>query len=118
MFEHCNNFTISGGTFHTHSQSTVAHRSHGDSAVERRSPLPFHSIRLGDLNLLTEIGMEDVVEYRDVRRRRTGALIRRQQFTVGTRRIYQAQVLGNPRSLTAVIYQGTDFEKVDPTYLS
>ncbi|KAJ7436282.1 hypothetical protein B0H11DRAFT_660524 [Mycena galericulata] len=109
MFEQCSNFTIFGGTFITYPESTAV-QPRCSIATKPRSP-SFRSIPLGDLNLLSEIGIQEIVEYRDVRRHKTGVLIRRQREVVGMRRIYQAQIFGNPGIVTAVIDQGTSFEK-------
>ncbi|KAJ6597521.1 hypothetical protein DFH09DRAFT_1304320 [Mycena vulgaris] len=96
MFEQCSNFTISGGVFTIQKEPGLIHpaRSCIEGPLESRSTPNFQSIRLGDLNLLAEIGKDDIVEYRDIRRRRTGVLVRRQRVVVGTRRIYQARVFG------------------------
>lgn len=111
MFDHCSNFTISGGAF-AQPEWGVVRPSRSLNGGLLHPPHDFHSIRLGDLNLLDEIGAEEVVEYRDVRRRRTGVLLRRERVVTGTRRIHQARVLGKPGVVTAVIYQGTDLERV------
>jgi hypothetical protein len=71
----------------------------------------FRSIRLGDLNLLSEVGKEDVIEYRDVRRRKTGALVQRVKIVAGTRKILQVRIFGSQETMTAVIQDGPDFEK-------
>ncbi|KAJ7637458.1 hypothetical protein B0H17DRAFT_1149472 [Mycena rosella] len=65
-----------------------------------------------DLNILSEIGKEDIVEYREVRGRRTGALIQRLSRVVGSRRIHQVRLFGSQETMTAVIYEGPDFETV------
>ncbi|KAJ7432660.1 hypothetical protein B0H11DRAFT_1940271 [Mycena galericulata] len=57
MFENCSNFTILGGTFNAGFPSS------------RPPESDFRSIPLGDLNLLSEVGRADIIEYRrDVRR--------------------------------------------------
>ncbi|KAJ7913230.1 hypothetical protein B0H13DRAFT_2005344 [Mycena leptocephala] len=119
MFAQCHNVKISGGTFclYQESDSSRSHSRFPGELPQLYSPLPpplsqsFHSIRLGDLNLLLEMGKEELVEYHDVRRFKTNALIRRERVVVGVRRIYEASVFGTPGTLTAVIYEGTDFEK-------
>ncbi|KAJ7913968.1 hypothetical protein B0H13DRAFT_2003589 [Mycena leptocephala] len=111
MFAQCRNVKISGGTFclYQESDSSCSHsRFPGELPPLSQS---FHSIRLGDLNLLLEKGKEELVEYHDVRRFKTNALVRRERVVVGVRRIYEASVFGTPGTLTAVIYKGTDFEK-------
>jgi hypothetical protein len=76
----------------------------------------FRSIPLGDLNLLSEVGKADIIEYRDVRRQKTGALIRRVPVVVGRQRIHQARIFGSQEMMTAVIYDGPGFEKVTPIF--
>ncbi|KAF8148532.1 hypothetical protein K438DRAFT_948987 [Mycena galopus ATCC 62051] len=114
MFHNCSNVQISGGVFTVLSDESES----SDPPIARRAlahdpgfSRDFRSIRLCDLNLLSEIGKQEIVEYHEVRRRKTGALVRRDRDVVGTRRIYQARVLGRQEILTAVIYQGIDIEK-------
>ncbi|KAJ7331088.1 hypothetical protein DFH08DRAFT_815170 [Mycena albidolilacea] len=77
-----------------------------------RSPASdFRSIPIGDLNLLAEVGSTDIIEYQDMRRQKTGALIRRVPAVVGKRQIHQARVFGSQETMTVVIYNGHDFEK-------
>ncbi|KAJ7174093.1 hypothetical protein C8R43DRAFT_635402 [Mycena crocata] len=99
VFEGCTNFTVSGGTFEIRNPQSPEDRS------------DYRTIRPGDLNLLTEIGKEDIVEYHEVRRQRTGALVRRHKVIVGTRRIHQARIFGNPERVTVVVYKGPQFDK-------
>lgn len=115
MFDHCSNFTVSGGAFDSYAESRLVRPSYtfgGLPEISQYSPHDFRLIRLGDLDLQAEIGAEEIVEFRDVRRRRTGALIRRQRVVVGTRRVCRARVLGSAGVLTAAIYEGTDLERV------
>ncbi|KAJ7779727.1 hypothetical protein B0H16DRAFT_1499679 [Mycena metata] len=108
MLDHCNNFTIYGGTFNNYAPEGP--RVTQD--VEPPLSPNFHSIRLGDLNLLKEIGKQQIVKYSDIHRRKTGVLVRRECEVVGCRRIYRASVVGTPATqLTAVIDEGTDLEK-------
>jgi hypothetical protein len=69
-------------------------------------------VRLGDLKLISEIGKEEIVEYHEVRRRKTGALIRRNKVVVGERRRFEVSVSGRPETLTAVVYKDTNIDKV------
>ncbi|KAJ7032201.1 hypothetical protein C8F04DRAFT_665663 [Mycena alexandri] len=108
MLDHCSNFTIYGGTFHNY--AAEGPRVAQDAELQL-SP-NFHSIRLGDLNLLKEIGKQQIVKYSDIHRRKTGVLVRRKREVIGWRRIYRAAVVGTPGTeLTAVIDDGTDLEK-------
>lgn len=111
MLNHCSSFTISGGTFNIQPRPDVD-RSHSAS----RSPQMFHFVRLGDLNLLAQISCEDVVEYREVLRRRTGVVVRRQREVVGSRAFFQAEVNGIPGTLTAVISRGKNVDKVNTDF--
>ncbi|KAJ7260331.1 hypothetical protein B0H12DRAFT_380448 [Mycena haematopus] len=113
MFNNCSNVQIVGGSFtniHLDSQpkSSITH-----SGLTARAGFAqnFHSVRLGDLNLLSEIGNQETVKYREVRRRKTGALVRLERVVASKRRIYQACVSGRPGAVTAVVYQGPDVEK-------
>jgi hypothetical protein len=72
----------------------------------------FRIIRLGDLNLLQEIDKQDIVEDQEVRRKRTSAVVRRAPVIVGARRIHRARIYGSQETVTAVVYEGSDFEKV------
>jgi hypothetical protein len=74
----------------------------------------FRLIRLGDLNLLKEVATHNIVEYREVQRKRTGALIRRVPEVVGARKTHHARIHGSQEIFTAVVYESSDFEKVRP----
>ncbi|KAJ7804512.1 hypothetical protein B0H14DRAFT_1616330 [Mycena olivaceomarginata] len=109
MFHKCSNFQIIGGVFigHPESRSSRTRR-----ALTNPSFLAnFHRVRLGDLKLISEIGKEEIVEYHEVRRRKTGALIRRNKVVVGERRRFEASVSGRPETLTAVVYKDTNIDK-------
>lgn len=113
MLDHCSSFTISGGTFNIQSKLDVDR-----SRTASRSPQMFHVVRLGDLNLLTQIFSEDIVEYREVCRRRTGVVVRRQRIVVGTRATFHAEVHGILGPVTAVVFQGRNAAKVKPSSLN
>ncbi|KAJ7686406.1 hypothetical protein B0H17DRAFT_1136956 [Mycena rosella] len=94
MFYHCNNFTIAGGTFN------VWERPHSP-------PSDFRSIRLGDLNLLMQIGNEEALTSdSDVIERRGPALVRR-KVIIGIRNVYRARIFCNQDVMTAVVYEGS-----------
>lgn len=82
-----------------------------DLALQSRSSPNFHSIRMGDLNLLTEIGVERIVRIDEVRRRKTGDLVQLRRRVVGTRRIHRALVRGTQETLTAVVYEGLNIDE-------
>ncbi|KAJ6571223.1 hypothetical protein B0H19DRAFT_1129472 [Mycena capillaripes] len=118
MFQQCKNFKISGGSFLIQQESDFGSRARfardQAHAPTLRAPCissSFNSVRLGDLNLIAELGTEEIVEYRDVWRRKTKALARRERVVVGLRRIYKAWVFGTPGTLTAVVYEGVNFDK-------
>ncbi|KAJ7822621.1 hypothetical protein B0H14DRAFT_2828203 [Mycena olivaceomarginata] len=68
----------------------------------------FRSIPLGDLNLLTQVSQEplgcDVLEQRGGR-----TIVRRE--IIGKRTVYRARIFGSQDPMTAVVYQGSQFEK-------
>ncbi|KAJ6578856.1 hypothetical protein DFH09DRAFT_1310824 [Mycena vulgaris] len=99
-FNNCHNFTVSGGTLHVH----------GNNNSDESE---FRTIRLGDLNLLTEVGKQNIVEYYDVRRKRTGAFIRRVPIVIGVRRMHRAQIFGSQEIFTAVEYDSSQFEQAN-----
>ncbi|KAJ7171429.1 hypothetical protein C8R46DRAFT_184858 [Mycena filopes] len=107
MFDYCSHFQIAGGTFNIIASGGVRVAP----VAERAYSTTFHSVRLGDLNLLKEIGQQQFVKYIDVHRRKTGVLVRRKREVVGWRGIYQASLIGTPGVFTAVIDHGTDLEK-------
>lgn len=69
-------------------------------------------MKLGDLNLLDEIGKYNVVERRPVPHKRTGAVVRHIKVVVGTRRTYRARIFGSQDPMTAVVYNDAQFEQV------
>ncbi|KAJ7901338.1 hypothetical protein B0H13DRAFT_773272 [Mycena leptocephala] len=96
--ENCRDFTIQGGTFNV---STTVEQSPGD----------FRVVKLGDLNLLDEIGKYNVVERRPVHDKRTGAVVRHIKVVVGTQRIYRARIFGSQDPMTAIVYNDAQFEQ-------
>jgi hypothetical protein len=114
MFKNCANFTITGGAFGVTPQSRLMPSgSLFDLTLQSRSPPNFHSILMGDLNLLTEIGVERIVRIDEVRHRKTGHLVRLRPRVVGTRRIHRALVTrrGIKEILTAVVYEGLNVDE-------
>ncbi|KAJ7633947.1 hypothetical protein B0H17DRAFT_1280434 [Mycena rosella] len=93
MFDHCSNITITDGNF---------------NVLERR-PSDFRSIRLGDLNLLTQMGNEEELISSVVKRR--GPRLVRRKVIVGSRKVYRARIFGSQDPMTAVVYEGSQFEK-------
>lgn len=82
-----------------------------DPVTEVTAPLSdFRTIRMGDLNLLQEVGKQHLVEYHDVLRKRTGA-VKRRVAAVVVRRINRARIYGSQEIVTAVLYESSDFEK-------
>jgi hypothetical protein len=69
-------------------------------------------VKLGDLNLLDEIDKHDVVEWRPVHRKKKGVVVRYLKVAVGARRIYRARIFGSQDPMTAVVYNGAQFEQV------
>ncbi|KAJ6529469.1 hypothetical protein DFH09DRAFT_1094045 [Mycena vulgaris] len=114
LFKNCTNFTITGGAFGVTPQSRpMPSGSLFDLTLQSRSPPNFHSIRTGDLNLLTEIGVERIVRIDEVRHRKTGHLVQLRPRVVGTRRIHRALVTrrGIKEILTAVVYEGLNVDE-------
>ncbi|KAJ7910045.1 hypothetical protein B0H13DRAFT_1877097 [Mycena leptocephala] len=102
LFNSCQNFTVSAGSIFNiqgNMYSSVADES--DFAI----------IKLGHLNFLNEVGKQPIVEYRDILRARTGAVIRRVPVIVGLRRIYHTRIHGSQETFTAVVYEGSQFGK-------
>jgi hypothetical protein len=115
FFNNCTNFAISGGAFGVTPKShTMPSGSLHDHTLQSRSPTNFHSIRMGDLNLLTEIGVERIVRIDEVRRRKTGDLVQLRRRVVGTRRIHRVLVRGTQETLTAVVYEGLNIDEASP----
>ncbi|KAJ7462951.1 hypothetical protein FB451DRAFT_1404111 [Mycena latifolia] len=92
MFDHCSNFTISGGTFNI-----------WERPASPRSD--FRSIRLGDLNLLKQVGAVQTLKSDVIDRRGEMSVVR--NVVVGTRRVYRARIFGSQDPMTAVVYEGS-----------
>jgi hypothetical protein len=74
--------------------------------------LDFRRIRPADVRLLQEVRQQNVVEYQEIRHKRTGAVKRRVPFVVGSRKIFHARVVGYQDSFTAVVYEGSHADRV------
>jgi hypothetical protein len=74
------------------------------------SPIDFRVVKLGDLNLLDEMGKQNVVEWHPIRHKRTGVVVRHIKVVVGTRRVYRARIFGSQDPMTVVIYNDPQFE--------
>ncbi|KAJ7930635.1 hypothetical protein B0H13DRAFT_1858448 [Mycena leptocephala] len=61
----------------------------------------FRVVKLGDLNLLDEIGKENAVA---IRHKKTGVVVRHVKVVVGTRRVYRARIFGSQDPMTAAVY--------------
>jgi hypothetical protein len=68
-------------------------------------------VRLGDLKLVKAVVKQKIVEYREIPHKKTGVVKRRVPEVVGVRRIYLACMHGSQDDFTAVVYEGSDFEK-------
>jgi hypothetical protein len=71
----------------------------------------FPTIKLGHLKLVKEVAEQNILEYRDIPHKTTGAVKRRVPVVVGFRRVHQARVVGFQEDFTAFVYEGSDFEK-------
>jgi hypothetical protein len=71
-------------------------------------------VKLGDLNLLDEIDKDNVVEWHPIYRKKTGVVVRYLKVVVGTRRTYRARIFGSQDPMTAIVYNGHQFEQVSP----
>ncbi|KAJ7697838.1 hypothetical protein B0H17DRAFT_1197173 [Mycena rosella] len=99
-FENCQNFMVNGGTFNIQNQGNSSQSDESD----------FRVIRFGDLNLLEEVGKQNVIEYRLVRHK-TGFVKRRVLAVVGVRKIHRARIIGMQELFTAVMYDSSLFEQ-------
>ncbi|KAJ7242700.1 hypothetical protein C8J57DRAFT_1477395 [Mycena rebaudengoi] len=99
VFENCQQVSVSGGVFNVHANTNDSHES------------DFRHVRLGDLNLLNEVATQAIVEYQEIPHKRTGVVKPRVPEVVGVRRIHLAHVIGLQEDFTAVVYEGSDFEK-------
>lgn len=121
LFNSCQNFTVSAGSIFNiqgNMYSSVADESGEICSYFQpfvTEPLlsisDFAIIKLGHLNFLNEVGKQPIVEYRDVLRKRTGAVIRRVPVIVGLRRIYHTRIHGSQETFTAVVHEGSQFGK-------
>jgi hypothetical protein len=78
------------------------------------NPTDFRVVKLGDLNLLDEIGKYNVVERRPVYRKKTGVVVQHIKVVVGARRVYRARIFGSQDPMTAVVYNDAQFEQASP----
>jgi hypothetical protein len=69
----------------------------------------FRAIRLGDLNLLSSIGADNIVRYNWSPGSGRGLLSR---VVVDTRRIYRARNFSSQSDFTAAVYEGEDSAQV------
>ncbi|KAJ7677777.1 hypothetical protein DFH06DRAFT_1121345 [Mycena polygramma] len=83
MFDHCSNFIITEN---------------------------FRLIPAGDLNILTQVGSDEIIEEDVIEPRETGNVTRR-IGVVGTRRVYRARIFGHLDPMTAIVYEGSQFSK-------
>ncbi|KAJ7695583.1 hypothetical protein B0H14DRAFT_2650489 [Mycena olivaceomarginata] len=95
------NFTINGGTFNIQNQENSSQSDESD----------FRVIRFGDLNLLEEVGKQNVIEYRHVRHKKTGFVKRRILAIVGVRKIHRARIIGMQELFTAAKAQAERHEE-------
>jgi hypothetical protein len=68
-------------------------------------------VRWGDLNFLKDVATQYTVDYEEVRHKRTGVVKKRVQRVVGVRKIRHARVFGSQEIVTAVVYEGSEFEE-------
>ncbi|KAF8218338.1 hypothetical protein K438DRAFT_1796691 [Mycena galopus ATCC 62051] len=101
MFDHCNNFTLNGGTFNIDSRPR-----------EPEHDADYRTIRVGDVNLLSLITEEYILETRVVRHRKRPNRIRRQLVITGRKKAYHARIFGSQDVFTAVVYDGIDFSSL------
>ncbi|KAJ7018873.1 hypothetical protein C8F04DRAFT_1149750 [Mycena alexandri] len=101
MFARCKNFTINGGTF-----NIVGHPRDPEDDADYRT------IRVGDINLLSLVTEEDILESHVVRHRKRPNRIRRQLVITGRKKAYHARIFGSQDVFTAVVYEGIDFSSL------
>ncbi|KAJ7220859.1 hypothetical protein GGX14DRAFT_676254 [Mycena pura] len=99
MFNRCSDVTITGGTFNVNITNSVS-----SSALDDE----FRSIRVGDINLLSCIGENELVEYHVVQRKKHSGIVR---VSTGRRRIHHARIFPSPDVFTVFEYEGSDFAK-------
>src|ERR1700761_831545 len=114
MFDHCSNFTITGSSFN------ISHNPCPSAPDEGATPVlsgcqcddlipEFRFIRRGDINLLSYVGENEIVEYRAVRRKGRSGTVR---VVTGTRETYHARIFPSQDTFTVVKYNGSSFTKV------
>lgn len=88
--------------------------------MRRHAILDFPNVKLGHLKLLTGVTKQNIVEYRDVRHKRTGVVKHRVPEVIGVRRIHHAHLIGMQEDFTAIVYEGSGFERAShiPSLLS
>ncbi|KAJ7840922.1 hypothetical protein B0H14DRAFT_2783815 [Mycena olivaceomarginata] len=101
MFDRCNNFTLNGGTFNIFGRPG-----------EPGHDTDYRTIHVGDINLLSLITEEDIVENRVVEHRRRPNRIRLQRVIAGRKKAYHARIFGSQDVFTAVVYEGIDFSSL------
>lgn len=70
----------------------------------------FRTIRAGDLNLLTQVGFEETLQVNLAEPWGKRAVFQ-PKVVVGMRKVYRARVFGTPDPMTAVVYEGSLFDK-------
>ncbi|KAF7333370.1 MFS general substrate transporter [Mycena venus] len=101
MFDRCNNFTLNGGTFNIFGHPR-----------EPEHDADYRTIRVGDINLLSLITEEDILESHVIRHRKRPNRIRRQLVITGRKKAYHARIFGSQDVFTAVVYEGIDFSSL------
>ncbi|KAJ7050653.1 hypothetical protein C8F01DRAFT_676319 [Mycena amicta] len=92
MFNDCSNITINGGTF---------------TMVQSNEPQEdFRTIRRGDINLLSLVKEDEVVENRVVIHRKRAGRVHCQKVHVATRKTYHAKIFGSQDVFTVMAYEG------------
>ncbi|KAJ7068675.1 hypothetical protein C8F01DRAFT_619093 [Mycena amicta] len=92
MFNGCSNITINGGTF-TMAPPTEAQED-------------FRTIRVGDINLLSLVQEENIVENRVVLHRKRPGRVHCQKVHIATRKTYHAKIFGSQDIFTVMAYEG------------
>ncbi|KAJ7062234.1 hypothetical protein C8F01DRAFT_1230658 [Mycena amicta] len=92
MFKECSNVTISGGTF---------------TMVQPNEPQDdFRTIRVGDINLLSLVKEDDILENHVVLHQKNPGRVHRQTVCVATRKTYHAKIFGSQDVFTVMAYEG------------
>ncbi|KAJ7869850.1 hypothetical protein B0H13DRAFT_1896472 [Mycena leptocephala] len=120
MFDRCSNFTISGSnTFNIINNSAPPVLDEGKVPPYRYLRRPkhgipstdFRSIRRGDINLLSCISEEDIVENLIVQHPRRSARTSHVRAVTGRKKMYHARIFRSQDSFTVVAYEQSDFSK-------